>query len=268
MRKHYVSLFTIAAISIFTLASCSGKKAKDAAQEEAASQAGLVSQNVLKEELKLETIQLLKDMPDSDIPQRIAAGEITIGIGNLDYMLPVGKASEMATASQKARALGIYLSDYSLLKVSSQPVTEIEAAMTKLASDLDVTFILNKEAAPVKTKDELNKQQETFITALAERNKMDVAVEILGGMAAENACVFANPSLFVKGDVAYAESLSENMLKRFGILGEVINDLAAYYPDLASLNTTLSPLKDKITTVNTARAAQADILAIRNKLIE
>ncbi|MDR0536898.1 MAG: hypothetical protein LBH04_02445 [Tannerellaceae bacterium] len=266
MRKHHIRLLIVALLTV-SLASCTGKKNKENAQENAAAQAGLISKAVLTEELKSETVQLLKDMPDSDIPQRIAAGEITIGLANFDYMLPTATAAEATSSLQKARALGVFLADYNLLKVLGQPVEEVEAALTKLASDLDVTFILNNRAGSPTEPLDFRSQQENIINTLAEKDKIDIAVEILGGIIVENACLYANPSLVVKGDVTYAETLSTNMLKRFDIIGEVIDDLATYYPDLKGLRETIAPLGDKLSSVNVARAARADIIDVRNKLL-
>ncbi|GHV47541.1 hypothetical protein FACS1894181_01200 [Bacteroidia bacterium] len=271
MKKNCVSLL-VAAAFVISLASCGGKKANDATQEKAASEAG-ISKSVLTEELKQETIQLLRDMPASDIPQRIATGEIELGVGNLSYMLPISKASELVTASQKARALGIYLADYNVLKILGQPLAEIENAMAKLTSDLDITFVLNilKETTSVpkeELKQGLQTQEGAIINMLAANNKMDVAIAILGGITVENAYLYANPSLSVKGDITYIETLSDNMLKRFGILEEVVSDLSTYYPDLKTLVETMNPLKDKLASLETARKSNAEIRSIRDVLLK
>ncbi|MDR2498764.1 MAG: hypothetical protein LBD28_04925 [Tannerellaceae bacterium] len=272
MKKSYVIILT-AAISL-GLASCGGKKASDAAQDAAAANAGIISKSVLTEEIKQETISLLTDLPASDIPQRIAAGEIEIAVGNLSYMLAPSKAAELTTASQKARALGVYIADYNVLRVLQQPLTTIEGVLAKLTSDLDITFILNTlKATPMPANKEeirgmLRAQEEAVINALAANDKINVAVELLGGMAVENAYLYANPTLVVKGDITYVETLSNNMLKRFGILGEIVDDLSAYYPELKTLSETLTPLPDKLTSVDAARKANAEIIGIRDQLLK
>lgn len=52
------------------------------------------------------------------------------------------------------------------------------------------------------------------------------------------------------------------------MLEEVVADLANYYPDLKQLGETISPLKTKVATIQDARAANADITAIRDSLLK
>ncbi|MDD4589254.1 MAG: hypothetical protein PHG06_02325 [Parabacteroides sp.] len=275
MKKSILSMLAIAAIA-FGMASCNGAKKANEAQttEDSAVVAGNVPKDLLTVELKQETTKLLEDMPSSDIPYRLSTGDIKIAIGNIKYMLPVSKAAELTTPAQKSRALGIYIADINIQKVMKQPTTELESAISKLAADLNVTSVLDilKEPMPVKTtKDELNtfmkNQEKKIVDKLAEENKMDVAVEIMGGAAAENACLLANPSLVIKGDATSA-GLSDNMVKRIDILGQVISDLSNYYPDLKQLSETIIPLKEKVATIQAARAANADIMAIRDALVK
>lgn len=273
MKKSIVSLLTASAL-ILGMASCTGgKKAKeDAAKEDAAVVAGNVPKSLLTEELKTETIRLLNDLPDSELPYRISAGEVTIGVGNLKYMLPVAKAGELTTPSQKARACGMYFSDYNILAVTGQPTTEVEAVLAKLTTDLNISYVMNilKEAAP-KEKEAMQKfyadQENKVIQALADDDKINIAVEILGGASAEYACLIANPSLVVKGDATSA-GLTENMEKRVQVLGEITGDLAEYYPEMQSLGSIITPLMEKTTSIQTARNANAEIMSIRDTLLK
>ena len=275
MKKSILSMLAIAAIA-FGMASCNGAKKANEAQttEDSAVVAGNVPKDLLTVELKQEATKLLEDMPSSEIPYRLSTGDIKIAVGNTKYMLPVSKAAELTTPAQKSRALGIYIADINIQKVMKQPTAELESAISKLAADLNVTSVLDilKEPMPAKTtKDELNTfmkdQEKKIIDKLAEENKMDVAVEIIGGAAAENACLLANPSLVIKGDATSA-GLSDNMVKRIDTLGQVISDLSNYYPDLKQLSETITPLKEKVATIQAARAANADIMAIRDALVK
>ena len=66
MKKSFVSLLTIAAIT-FGMVSCNSSKKQDAAEqkvEEEAAIAGEVSKGLLTAELKDEVTRFLKDMPD------------------------------------------------------------------------------------------------------------------------------------------------------------------------------------------------------------
>ena len=68
MKKSFVSLLTIAAIT-FGMVSCNSSKKQDAAEqkvEEEAAIAGEVSKGLLTAELKDEVTRFLKDMPDSE----------------------------------------------------------------------------------------------------------------------------------------------------------------------------------------------------------
>ncbi|MDR0995643.1 MAG: hypothetical protein LBL81_05060 [Tannerella sp.] len=277
MKKNAVYLL-MAGVLMVGMAACGGKKAnenkQEAAREKAAAEAGIPSKNLLTAEIKEETLSYLHDMPASELPYRLANGQVKIGVGNLSYMLPVQKADELTTPAQKARACGIYLSDYVVLKTLGQPGTELEKVLGKLTQDLDVTFVLNivhESLPPAGTGDDfgraLQAQEKQIMDQMEANNKVDMEIELLGGMAAESACFYANPSLVVKGDATWA-GLSDNMLKRLGILQQIISDLSNYYPDLKQLGEVLSPLKGKIGGVTETRAAKADILSIRNALLK
>lgn len=275
MKKRMMGLFTVAAF-IFSLTSCSGtKKAKEdsaSQREEAAVIAGSVPKALLTEEVKLETIQLLKDLPDSEIPYRIATGEVQIGLGNPDFLLPASKASELTTPAQKARAAGIYFADYNLLKVLGQPTAQTESVLAELTSALNITYVLTILQKPAPSSKEefgkyLGEQEDRIIRELVADDKVDVQIELLSGIAAELAVAYANPSLVVQGDATTA-GLTDNQLKRLEILNQITSDLSAYYPDLAQLGAILAPLKDKVTSIQVARDANAEITAIRDALLK
>ena len=276
MKKSFVSLLTIAAIT-FGRASCNSSKKQDAAEqkvEEEAAIAGEVSKGLLTAELKDEVTRFLKDMPDSELPYKVSTGEVTISVANTDFMLPVSKVSELNTQAQKARACGIYFADLNVLKAMKKPTTDIENVLVKLTTDLDIPFAIDimKESAPANaSKEELSKfmknQENKLIDAMMENDKADVELELLGGMAVEYAIVYANPGLVVKGD-AISAGLSENMEKRIGIIQQITADLAKYYPDLEQLGTTIAPLSGMVATINTARESKAKIEEMRANLLK
>ena len=169
-------------------------------------------------------------------------------------MMPVGKAAELSTPTQKARALGMYMADYNVLKAIGKPTAEVEGVIAKLATDLNVSFVLDilKEQAPKDaTKEQLqaflNAQEDKIIEKMAAENKVDAEVEMLGATSA---------------------GLSTNMEKRVSMLEEVVADLAAYYPDLKQLGETIAPLKEKVASIQSARAANAEIMGIRDALLK
>lgn len=276
MKKNFMSLLAIAAIA-FGMVSCGGGKKQEAAEqkvEEEAVIAGEVSKGLLTAELKEEVTRFLKDMPESDLPYKLSTGEVSVSVANTDFLLPVAKLAELNTQSQKARACGIYFADLNILKAMKKPTADVENALAKLAADLDIPFAVEimKESAPANaTEEELSKflkeQEEKLIDAMMENDKADVELEILGGMSVEYASIYANPGLVVKGD-AVSAGLSENMEKRLEILQQITSDLAKYYPDLEQLGTTIAPLKDMVTTVNTARDSRAKIEEMRANLLK
>lgn len=276
MRKSFVSLLTIAAIT-FGMVSCNNSKKQDASEQQLEKEAviaGEVSKSLLTAELKDEVTRFLKDMPDSDLPYKLSTGEVTISVASTDFMLPVNKMSELNTQAQKARACGIYFADLNILKAMKKPTTEVENALLKLTTDLDIPFAIEimKESAPANaTQEELNKflsdQENKLIDAMMENDKTDIELELLGGMSVEYALIYANPGLVVKGD-AVSAGLSENMEKRLEILQQITSDLAKYYPDLEQLGTTIAPLKEMVTTVNIARESKAKIEEMRATLLK
>lgn len=277
MKRSFVSLLTIAAISM-SLISCNNAKKENATPEQQMEQeaviAGEVSKNLLTAELKDEVTRFLKDMPDSDLPYKLSTGEVEISVANTDFMLPTSKANELNTPAQKARACGIYFADLNMLKAMKKPTTEVESAILKLTTDLNIPFAVEimKESAPANaSQEELNKflkdQEDKLIDAMAQNDKTDVQMELLGGMAVEYAYIYGNPGLVVKGD-AVSAGLSDNMTKRLDILQEITADLAKYYPDMQVLGETIAPLKDMVVSVNEARASKDKIGAMRDTLLK
>ena len=277
MKRSFVSLLTIAAISM-SLISCNNAKKENATPEQQMEQeaviAGEVSKNLLTAELKDEVTRFLKDMPDSDLPYKLSTGEVEISVANTDFMLPTSKANELNTPAQKARACGIYFADLNMLKAMKKPTTEVESAILKLTTDLNIPFAVEimKESAPANaSQEELNKflkdQEDKLINAMAQNDKIDVQMELLGGMAVEYAYIYGNPGLVVKGD-AVSAGLSDNMTKRLDILQEITADLAKYYPDMQVLGETIAPLKDMVVSVNEARASKDKIGAMRDTLLK
>lgn len=277
MKRSFVSLLTIAAISM-SLISCNNAKKENATPEQQMEQeaviAGEVSKNLLTAELKDEVTRFLKDMPDSDLPYKLSTGEVEISVANTDFMLPTSKANELNTPAQKARACGIYFADLNMLKAMKKPTTEVESAILKLTTDLNIPFAVEimKESAPANaSQEELNKflkdQEDKLIDAMAQNDKIDVQMELFGGMAVEYAYIYGNPGLVVKGD-AVSAGLSDNMTKRLDILQEITADLAKYYPDMQVLGETIAPLKDMVVSVNEARASKDKIGAMRDTLLK
>ena len=89
MKKSFVSLLTIAAIT-FGMVSCNSSKKQDAAEqkvEEEAAIAGEVSKGLLTAELKDEVTRFLKDMPDSELPYKVSTGEVTISVGQQGFRI-------------------------------------------------------------------------------------------------------------------------------------------------------------------------------------
>ena len=277
MKRSFVSLLTIAAISM-SLISCNNAKKENATPEQQMEQeaviAGEVSKNLLTAELKDEVTRFLKDMPDSDLPYKLSTGEVEISVANTDFMLPTSKANELNTPAQKARACGIYFADLNMLKAMKKPTTEVESAILKLTTDLNIPFAVEimKESAPANaSQEELNKflkdQEDKLIDAMAQNDKIDVQMELLGGMAVEYAYIYGNPGLVVKGD-AVSAGLSDNMTNLLDILQEITADLAKYYPDMQVLGETIAPLKDMVVSVNEARASKDKIGAMRDTLLK
>lgn len=275
MRKSIVSLLTVAAF-VCGMASCNNAKKQEetAKKEEVAVKENVPSKNVLTLELKNETVQLLKDMPDSELPYRLATGSVQISVGDMSYMLPVAKAADLNTLSQKARACGMYYADLNILKAIKQPTGEVEKVLAKLTTELNVPFILDilKQQVPANaTKEQMQAffkdQENKVLEAMVENDKIDVEIEMIGGMSAEYACLLANPKLVVKGDATSA-GLSDIMMKRVEMLNEIIGDLSEYYPDLKQLSEIIAPLKDDVTSVNKARESRAQIEGIRNALLK
>ena len=79
------------------------------------------------------------------------------------------------------------MADYNVLKAIGKPTAEVEGVIAKLATDLNVSFVLDilKEQAPKDaTKEQLqaflNAQEDKIIEKMAAENQVDAEVEMLG----------------------------------------------------------------------------------------
>ena len=146
-----------------------------------------------------------------------------------------------------------------------------ERTIKRKEAPITLLDILKEQAPKDATKEQLqaflNAQEDKIIEKMAAENKVDAEVEMLGAASAEYACLIANPTLVVEGDATSA-GLSTNMEKRVSMLEEVVADLAAYYPDLKQLGETIAPLKEKVASIQSARAANAEIMGIRDALLK
>ena len=146
-----------------------------------------------------------------------------------------------------------------------------ERTNKRKAEPITLLDILKEQAPKDATKEQLqaflNAQEDKIIEKMAAENKVDAEVEMLGAASAEYACLIANPTLVVEGDATSA-GLSTNIRKRVSMLEEVVADLAAYYPDLKQLGETIAPLKEKVASIQSARAANAEIMGIRDALLK
>ena len=146
-----------------------------------------------------------------------------------------------------------------------------ERTNKRKAEPITLLDILKEQAPKDATKEQLqaflNAQEDKIIEKMAAENKVDAEIEMLGAASAEYTCLVANPTLVVEGDATSA-GLSTNMEKRVSMLEEVVADLAAYYPDLKQLGETIAPLKEKVASIQSARAANAEIMGIRDALLK
>ena len=170
----------------------------------------------------------------------------------------------------EGEALDIIVGNKPLL-IDKKDKKKDEKEAGKEAVKAGVLDILKEQAPKDATKEQLqaflNAQEDKIIEKMAAENKIDAEVEMLGAASAEYACLVANPTLVVEGDATSA-GLSTNMEKRVSMLEEVVADLAAYYPDLKQLGETIAPLKEKVASIQSARAANAEIMGIRDALLK
>ena len=204
MKKSVLSMLAVAAL-VFGMTSCNGaKKTSEEAEktEEAAVIAGKAPKDLLTEELKQETIQLLKDMPDSDIPYRLSTGEVKVNVGDIKYMVPVGKAAELSTPTQKARALGMYMADYNVLKAIGKPTDEVEGVIAKLATDLNVSFVLDilKETYDIHEEDFVSAELEIVPAGKAREAGFDRSMTLAYGQD-DRVCAYTSMQAMLDSDV-------------------------------------------------------------------
>ncbi len=160
-----------------------------------------------------------------------------------DYLMPLSKADGLQTISQQSRALMIYVMDRPIAEMYGMPTDGYDAVITKLMAYLSIynfPFALDMDwTSPTAQEDFVNRSRE-----IAKQEKDRGAERFLVERAAA-ACI-ESIYLFSKNPTVFTSHFSNediaDITYRVVLLTKMVDKLAAYYPEMKPIQSSLDIL--------------------------
>lgn len=264
MRK----LSILIVISLMIFSSCgnqAGKKAKKETTKEVS-----IEEQYITADLKIKMDSLASSLSKL---QFIALGKDKDGKLVLtekekkvkpDYLLPLSKAKDLLTLSQKWSALAVYDIDIQVAKIYDMPIEEYKQVLAKLALEV------NSPAVSANIK---NYDFGAYFNAIYKENLENGTLDIYWGAIAsgiiESLYIFTqNIDKFM---LSFTDETASEMTYRIILVHEAITSLIPFHPEMADLNKVLEPLsKINATSVkelsNQLIELKEEITAARNSI--
>ncbi len=181
------------------------------------------------------------------------------------YLLKAEEVSDLSLLSQKYRAFGIYAIDREIADLYNMDVTDLDAAMQKIAVEI------GDPAIGAYSKVESNSDIKAFYVAEKEAGRVNLFWETVAAAVVENLYVMSqNSEKFLN---VFDDKLATDLSYQINLLHISLDELATYDSNIKELDEMLAPLSQ----VNATSAAQLkeqvgkikpQIAAIRAELLK
>lgn len=254
MKKLFISMLCISAL---VLVSCGNKasKKKDAVVEPKEVSA---QEQYLTEDLILKMNDLITSLGDFGlVPQMRAIFDGKVELTEKEkqvkpqFLMPLEKADELITLSQKSKALGVYFVDKSYAALYGIPTEPYDAILTRLSVETDNQGILEEPDINIEINASDTKDWVVSMgNELLEKEKINQFIETAAAGVLENIYILSQD--LDRYIVFFDDESASEISLRFVYLLEAANDLLPYYPELSSLITVIEPLR----VINAVTVAQ------------
>ena len=239
MKKLTIVAVAFAAI---VFAACGGKKSANNAEE--ADSLKSFEQKQIEASIKMHMDSIASEISKMKQPTFIQEDNGGLSLTKEekqvkpDYLLPANVAEEAATLAEKYRILSALSVDKSIAKLYEMPTEDYEAAITKLAADInDPSFkVLDDTSTIFETGQKL-------YDAMNENGRINYFWQIVASSLVEEIYVISqNTDKFI---TAFDDDSAANVTFRIVLLSDAVSRLSEYDPEfepVANAVEALSPL--------------------------
>lgn len=237
-------IFALLAISIVLFSSCGNNQGKKKTTKEATKTS--VQEQYITADLKIKLDSLVSAMNQLGmlpIFQSAEQGKITLTEKEKkvkpNYLLPVYKANELTTLTQKYRAAMMYRVDLAIAELYGMPTADYKQTLAKLMVDINnpaFTQDLNEKAKNGEMKDIITKVYNEEL----ENGTINFFYEAaVAGIVEQLYVLTKNIDKFI---VCFDDQSASEITYRFTLVHDGIVSLIPYHPEMQSLDTVLQPL--------------------------
>ncbi len=233
--------FVLIAASLLLVGACGNQQNKKKAETKATT-----ADQYLKADLKIQLDSLVAELmklKSGIITNSIENGKITLTEKEKkvkpNYLMPLEKAQEAATLSEKYRAVAIYMSDMAVAQMYDMPTDGYKQTITKLLADIN---------SPVLTASFKDGESVNIDAALKDlydecmkNSTMNLFWDIVvSSMVEQLYIVTQNTDKFI---TCFDDKSAADVTYRFVLVHNGITSLIPYHPEMKNLETILKPLE-------------------------
>lgn len=234
--------FVLIAASLILMGSCGNQQNKKKKTETKTTTA----EQYLKEDLKIQLDSLVAELTKLQsgiITTSIENGKVTLSEKEKkvkpNYLLPLEKASEATTLSEKYRAVAIYMSDMAVAKLYDMPTDGYKQTISKLLADI------NSPALTAAFKEGQSANIDAALRSLYDEalknNTMNLFWDVVvSSMVEQLYIVTHNIDKFI---TCFDDQSAADVTYRFVLVHNGIVSLIPYHPEMKNLETILKPLE-------------------------
>lgn len=236
--------FLLAAISIVLFSACGNNQGKK--KEAKDTKAVSTAEQYLTADLKIKMDSLVASMSQLGVIPMVADaqnGKIVLTAKEKmvkpNYLLPLSKATDAVTLTQKYRAIMMYRIDMAVAELYDMPTSEYEEVLGKLIVGVDNPAFTSDFRASLKDGN-MSEQISKFYDAELEKGTVNFFWE--GAVAGIVEQIFIMTKNIDKFIVCFDDESASEVTYRFILVHDAIESLIQYHPEMAALNEVLQPL--------------------------
>lgn len=249
--------FLLVIASVMMFASCGNRSNEKA--EKADTKATTIEEQYLTADLKIKldslaaSVNRLQAVP---FVKSVKSGKVVLTEKEKkvkpEYLLPLSKANDLVTKSEKARTIAAYGVDRYVAELYDMPIDDYNPILTKLASDINSSAI-----ATLAKEQDFTSFIQNFYDEQFENGTLNIFWESITSALVESIYITTqNVDKFVG---ALTDEEASEITYRFALAEDGIVSLIPYHEDMKELNVVLEPLY-KINAINKQQ--------LRDQLIE
>lgn len=236
--------FLLVAISIVLFSACGNNQGKKKTAKETKTVS--VEEQYISADLKIKLDSLVSSLNSLGmIPifENATNGKIQLTAKEKkikpDYLLPVSKAKDAVTLSQKYRAIMMYRIDKAIAEMYEMPTEDYTQTIAKLIVNINNPVFTQDFAAKAKSN-----ELEGLATKIYNQELQNGTVNLfweacVAGMIEQLYVLTKNIDKFI---VCFDDKSASDISYRFILVHEGIVSLIPYHPEMKSLNEALEPL--------------------------